>query len=441
MLLLNKYIKIFILIASLSYGQDVYSAYGVGDLTFAPNAAVVGIGSSGLMPSFQENISLSNPSTWLGIPFAYLSVNYGGTQIKDRNYDYNNMLSGLNQFQFILPIKGLFAVGIGFKPYSSQLYSLSSNNIYEKFIEGDTLTINKAINGSGGISGLIFSLGAKITEKEQLGLKIEYLFGSNRRQTVFNIKEDGHDLDYIYNQRNIYNGTLIDGYFSSNRFSFGSRKIFLSGSVKTVLHPLRINHFSFQPFEDSNGNGYYDIADYPRPTGVDSIPPAAIDTMLSNQISPFEYAFGFDLELTEMIHAQGEVSLWSDLNDSKTNLTSGLNQRILSYQHFNIGIIRFARALPRIWHESLHFRGGIIKRSYELENQLFSNGQSENYNINDIGLSIGFGIIFGVTKNQIDFGLNLINRSDSHSSDKLITNFNIGISIGDLWFVKRRVKK
>ena len=344
MSLLNKYIKIFILIASISYGQDVYSAYGVGELTFAPNAAVMGIGSSGLMPSFQENISLSNPSTWLGIPFAYLSVNYGGTQIKDRNYDYNNMLSGLNQFQFILPIKGLFAVGIGFQPYSSQLYSLSSNNIYEKFIEGDTLTINKAINSSGGISGLIFSLGAKITEKEQLGLKIEYLFGSNRRQTVFSIKEDEHDLDYIYNQRNIYNGTLIDGYFSSNRFSFDSRKLFLSGKVKTVLHPLRINHFSFQPFEDSNGNGYYDIADYPRPTGVDSIPPAPIDTLLSNQISPFEYAFGFDLELTEMIHAQGEISLWSDLNDRKTNLTSGLNQRILAYQHFNIGIIRFARA-------------------------------------------------------------------------------------------------
>ena len=60
---------------------------------------------------------------------------------------------------------------------------------------------------------------------------------------------------------------------------------------------------------------------------------------------------------------------------------------------------------------------------------------------NDLGISIGFGIRFGVTKNQIDFGLNLINRSDSYTSDKLITNFNIGISIGDLWFVKRRVKK
>ena len=441
MSLLNRYTKIFLIITSLCYGQDVYSAYGVGELTFAPNAAVMGIGSNGLMPSFQKHISLSNPSTWLRIPFAYVSLNYGGTQIKDRDYDYNNVLSGLNQFQFILPIKGRYAIGIGFQPFSSQLYSLESDDFNEKFIEGDTLTIKKAINGSGGISELIFSLGAKLTEKEQLGLKLEHLFGSNRRQTMFNIKEGEYDLDYIYNQRNIYNGTLINGYFSSHRLGFGSRILRLSGSVKSVLNPVHINHFSFQPFEDSNGNGYYDVSDYPRPTGVDSIPPAAIDTMLSNQINPFEYAFGFDLELTEMIHAQGEVSLWSDLNDSETNLTSGLNQRMLSYQHFNIGIIRFARTLPRVWHESLHFRGGIIKRSYELKNQLFANGKSEIYNINDIGLSIGFGVIFGVTKNQIDFGLNLINRSDSHNSDKLITNFNIGINIGDLWFVKRRVKK
>ena len=99
------------------------------------------------------------------------------------------------------------------------------------------------------------------------------------------------------------------------------------------------------------------------------------------------------------------------------------------------------RDRPRIWHESLHFRAGIFKRAYEIENQFSHNDYAVDYKINDLGISIGFGVKFGVTKNQIDFGLNLINRSDSHNREKLITNFNIGISIGDLWFVKRRVKK
>ena len=56
MSLLNRYTKIFLIMTSLCYGQDVYSAYGVGELTFAPNAAVMGIGSNGLMPSFQKHI-------------------------------------------------------------------------------------------------------------------------------------------------------------------------------------------------------------------------------------------------------------------------------------------------------------------------------------------------------------------------------------------------
>ena len=174
---------------------------------------------------------------------------------------------------------------------------------------------------------------------------------------------------------------------------------------------------------------------------MDSIPPAAIDTVLNNQIKPFEYAFGFDLALTEMIHMQGELSSWSDLADSGTKLISSLNQRVVAYRHLNMGLIRFARVLPRIWHESLHFRAGIFQRAYEIENQFSNNDYAVDYKINDLGISIGFGVKFGVTKNQIDFGFNLINRSDSHNSDKLIANFNIGISIGDLWFVKRRVKK
>ena len=63
------------------------------------------------------------------------------------------------------------------------------------------------------------------------------------------------------------------------------------------------------------------------------------------------------------------------------------------------------------------------------------------HSYNDIGLSVGIGVKFGLTKNQLDFGLNFINRSDSFNSDKFITNFNIGLTIGDIWFVKRRAKK
>jgi len=457
MFLRKKYYQLLIILFSFIYAQDVYSAYGVGEMFLSHNASVIGTGSIGLMPNFQRDVSLSNPSTWTNMPFAYVSINYGGVQIEDKLNNRENILSGLNQFQFILPIQGRYAIGIGFQPYSSQLYSLKSNNTEIKYIQQDTLNFNRMINGGGGISDFSFSLSARFTNTEKGALKFNYLFGSSRNQIAYSLNEGNNGLDddfdgvtdedgensvnYIYNQRNIYNGTLINGYLSSDRFYIGKRSLTISISFNSVLNPFRINNYSFYPFEDINNNGYYDINDYPQPAGNDSIPPSALKSEFNNQFIPSQYAIGFNLELTEMLNLQAELSDWSDLANNQNNILSNMNYQLIDYRHINISAIRFARSLPRYWYESVHFRSGIFFREYNLKKYILNDNKFVKYDYNDIGLSIGLGVKFGLTKNQLDFGLNLINRSDSINNDKFITNFNIGLTIGDIWFVKRRAKK
>ena len=457
MFLRKKYFQLILLLSSSLSGQDIYSAYGIGEMLLSHNASVMGVGSTGLMPSFQKNISLSNPSTWINTPFAYVSINYGGVKIQDRVNNHQNILSGLNQFQFILPIKGRYAIGLGFQPYSSQLYSLNSNNFEVKYIEQDTLYFDKSINGGGGVSEFSFSFSARFNSSEKGALKLNYLFGSSRNQIIYSlsngnngldddldglIDEQGEaDINYIYNQRNIYDGTLISGYFTSDRINLGKRKVTISLSFNSVLNPFRVNNYSFYPFEDINSNGYYDLSDYPQPAGNDSIPPTALKLELKDHFIPAQYAFGFNMELTERLNFQAELSSWSDLAKIDNNLISNINYKLTDYQHINISAIRFARALPRYWYESLHFRSGLFFREYNLKKYVSYEKNIVRYDYNDLGLSIGVGIKFGFTKNQLDFGLNLINRSDSFNSDKLITNFNIGLTIGDIWFVKRRAKK
>ena len=172
-----------------------------------------------------------------------------------------------------------------------------------------------------------------------------------------------------------------------------------------------------------------------------SIPPNPLKSEYKDSFKPSQYSIGFNLELTELLNLQAELSDWSDLASSKNNILSNMNYQLADYQHVNVSVIRFARALPRYWHESLHFRSGIFLRDYSLKKYVSNEDSFINYNYNDIGLSIGLGIKFGLTKNQLDFGLNLINRSDSINNDRLISNFNIGLTIGDIWFVKRRAKK
>ena len=452
----KKYYQFLIILSSFVYSQDVYSAYGIGELLLSHNASVIGAGSTGLMPNFQKNVSLSNPSTWTDMPFAYISINYGGLQIIDKINNRENILSGLHQFQFILPIKGKYAIGISFQPYSSQLYSLYSNNTDIKYIEQDTINFNSYLNGGGGISDLSFSLSARFSKTEKGALKFNYLFGSSRNQISYSmndgnngldddfdglIDEEGeNDINYIYNQRNIYDGTLISGYLSSNRINIGKRKLTVSASFNSVLNSFRVKNYSFYPFEDVNNNGYYDLSDYPTPAGNDSIPPTALKYEYKKLFIPSQYAIGLNLEMSDLLNLQVELSNWSDLANGENNVLSNLNYQLTDYQHFNISVIRFARALPRYWYESLHFRSGLFVRKYNLKMYATNETDFNQYDYNDIGLSIGVGIKFGLTKNQLDFGLNLINRSDSINNDKFITNFNIGLTIGDIWFVKRRAK-
>ena len=452
----KKYYQFLIILSSFVYSQDVYSAYGIGELLLSHNASVIGAGSTGLMPNFQKNVSLSNPSTWTDMPFAYISINYGGLQIIDKINNRENILSGLHQFQFILPIKGKYAIGISFQPYSSQLYSLYSNNTDIKYIEQDTINFNSYLNGGGGISDLSFSLSARFSKTEKGALKFNYLFGSSRNQISYSmndgdngldddfdglIDEEGeNDINYIYNQRNIYDGTLISGYLSSNRINIGKRKLTISASFNSVFNSFRVKNYSFYPFEDVNNNGYYDLSDYPTPAGNDSIPPTALKYEYKKLFVPSQYAIGLNLEMSDLLNLQAELSNWSDLANGENNVLSNLNYQLTDYQHFNISAIRFARALPRYWYESLHFRSGLFVRKYNLKMYATNETDFNQYDYNDIGLSIGVGIKFGLTKNQLDFGLNLINRSDSINNDKFITNFNIGLTIGDIWFVKRRAK-
>ena len=54
-------------------------------------------------------------------------------------------------------------------------------------------------------------------------------------------------------------------------------------------------------------------------------------------------------------------------------------------------------------------------------------------------IGLGVGIEFGLMRNQIDIGYQLLNRDNIYNvGSETIQSFNIGVSIGDVWFVKRR---
>ena len=54
---------IYIILISSLFGQSTMNGYGYGMFSQNNESASLGSGSIGLVPSFQNNVSLSNPST------------------------------------------------------------------------------------------------------------------------------------------------------------------------------------------------------------------------------------------------------------------------------------------------------------------------------------------------------------------------------------------
>ena len=62
--------------------------------------------------------------------------------------------------------------------------------------------------------------------------------------------------------------------------------------------------------------------------------------------------------------------------------------------------------------------------------------------ITENGFTLGFGFKFKVVGNQLDVNYYLGQRKYSNGFNyELIQQFQIGVGLSDLWFVKRRRKK
>ena len=107
--------------------------------------------------------------------------------------------------------------------------------------------------------------------------------------------------------------------------------------------------------------------------------------------------------------------------------------QIGSRTHFGGGIVKFGNISARAWLDKLTFRLGAFKESYGLK----YGGET----INENGITMGIGFKFAETGNQIDFSYRTGSRFINSNYKELVKEFNIGLSLGDVWFLRRRAKQ
>ena len=70
--MLNRRIITMILLTGMLFGQSTMNGYGYGMFSHNNDSSSLGSGSIGLLPTFQNNVSLSNPST--SVSYTHLTL-------------------------------------------------------------------------------------------------------------------------------------------------------------------------------------------------------------------------------------------------------------------------------------------------------------------------------------------------------------------------------
>ena len=417
-----SYRNIFISLLLLNYihAQSVFNAYGLGLSKSGHYTATSGAGSIGLVPTFHPGVSLDNPATWPGLKFTYISGSYNSRSVGLENRNNITYGNGLDKIQFVIPIQDRYAIGISLKLVNNHnSYFKTDSSTFD--FQGKNLITNKEFRSGGGLLAGSFGVSFPMNEKMGLGFSVDRLFGSSR---------DEHSLvlnDIHYRMFNIrtYSGTVMNLNFAGNFYNDNDLIVLAFARISMTGKPVSGTLYQFDLFEDRNDNYTYDPDDYPATVNVDTIE-------VSDIYAPNSFSFGLNAGFRNDLNIFGEFQIWSD-EASSANYESIYTDQIGSKTHFGGGIIKFGNIGARAWQDKLTFRLGAFKESYGL--------RYSGKTINENGITMGIGFKFAVTGNQLDFSYRTGSRSINGDYKELVKEFNIGLSLGDVWFLRRREKQ
>ena len=413
-----------ILALSLLSGQGMMNAFGLGHFNANQGITTAGNGLNSLTPAFQSDVSLTNPTTWQNLDYTYLSLSYSGNENRISELSSKVGYSGLSSATWIIPVKSKGAFGLSLSPYADQRISIASQDTTIFYSFDDTLRFAKSFDRSGGIMSFKMGSSYLLNDMFSLGLSFDLLFGSSRQnESIF---FEGSSI--VKTSRTRYSGVLANLFLTT----FIRDNLSLFTRIQQPLKPLDALYTEKHLFDDANGNGYHDSgspSDFPYPDSVS----ANKEIRLSEVHSPSEFAFGIQSNFNKMNSVSMEVRMYKDSGNLVGNLTFPGNDWIGSSQDFNVSYVRSPNDLSINWIDKFSFRTGLAYKTHELS--------QSKIKISELGLALGFGFKFKTVGNQFDLNYYVGKRNYSENyNTEIVQQLQVGVSLADRWFVKRRQK-
>ena len=317
--------------------------------------------------------------------------------------------------------------GFSLSPYIDQRVNMFEDDSTLFFTTNDSsYAFSRSFNRYGGI--LCFKLGSsyKINEKISLGVNYNILFGSSRQnESIF---FGGSSI--VQSSRAKYNGIISDIILSLALFSDFQLYLKFTNTIKPLEAALERRHL----YDDVNGNGYHDynppLYDFPYPDSVSAYPELRYDNLHSPQ--------GFKLSIQKTIRKRTALAFEFDMINDNSKIDNAeikfpISNWINKTQSLKTSLVHYPGIYSLSFFDKFSLKAGFAYRTHMLN--------FDNLEITEIGYSIGIGFRFKPVGNQIDINYYFGNREYTDiSSKEFVQQLQFGISLADIWFVKRRQK-
>ncbi|QXP57087.1 hypothetical protein H0I25_04635 [Cellulophaga sp. HaHa_2_95] len=419
--MINKIFVAIVLLSSIGLSAQngtvsPYSYFGLGDtrnLGTVDNQMMGGIS----MVGDSIHINLKNPAAYskLMLTTYAAGISYNNIGLKTSDASQSTSVTNLDYLSIGVPLGKGFGMGFGLMPFTSVGYDLETSTTV------DDVTIINNYAGDGGLNRVYFSLGYQLLDDISIGATVNYNFGTINSTRV----QTSSDAQYgALDSRETQVGGF-DFNYSINYTPKISEKytLYTTIGVDTQINLNAENSQSIGSFSRVTGQEI-EVVDVNLDAQSRKFAPVRIPTKTTLGVGigeDLKWFLGAEYTFQELSTYRNDFFEVDNLtyNDASGFAIGGYF--VPEYNSFTS------------YYKRITYRAGLRVSQTGLE--------INNEDINDFGITFGTGLPLGRDISNLNIGFEIGKRGtiDAGLIKENYFKVNIGLSLNDRWFRKRKI--
>jgi hypothetical protein len=394
-----------------------YSYFGIGDLR---NNGTVDNQMMGGVSMYADSIhiNLTNPAAYSKLKLTAYTAGISHTEfrLKDWSEQQNTSVTNLDYLAIGFPLAKNMGMGFGLMPLSSVGYSLRD----ERTTTGGA-SVTNVFTGEGGLNRIYASVGFEPIKNLSLGVTASYNFGTLEYRRIQSVEDvqfgtlddresriNGYDFKYALN----YTPTIKDKY-----------TLYASVLVNTQGNLVSKNSAKLGSFSLVTGEEI-EVLD----VNLDA------DNLRNTELKiPTRTTVGLGFGENKKWFLGGEYSFqqFGDFENTFLGLENVTYNDAATYS-FGGYYVPDYRSITSYF-KRITYRAGL---RYDVSGLVVNDKE-----INNFGITFGLGLPLGNSFSNLNLGFELGRRgtTDANLIEESYFKVNVGLSLNDRWFVKRKI--